>query len=375
MAGADGTAAILRVVGSALAARRVGFWRLEDGGAALHCDTQIDLAAGTAAGGVRLRRTEVRRLFAAIEGTTLLDVADAAADPRTAELARLCLRPVGSRGLLSVPVAGALPAAGATPPLGALWVEDAGTGAAEAAPFARTAAALLARGTLPVPSGAPGAPAQAPASAPVASGRARDQALLARLRERSADTRDATELFPRLGVLALVLTGDTAIAAARTADGGSLFLRIRAIVAAAAAADGVACVQTLGERVLFADGFAGDGEAATRRLADLALALQGRLSDVFTEAGVGLDFRMGLDQGPAVGGRLPRPGLDQTGWEVFGEAVRIPGALADTAPAGAIQISETAQAALAADFLLRARGRFFVGDGGEIGTWLVAGHA
>ena len=84
---------------------------------------------------------------------------------------------------------------------------------------------------------------------------------------------------------------------------------------------------------------------------------------------------MGLDQGPAVGGRLPRPGLDQTGWEVFGEAVRIPGALADTAPAGAIQISETAQAALAADFLLRARGRFFVGDGGEIGTWLVAGHA
>ena len=109
------------------------------------------------------------------------------------------------------------------------------------------------------------------------------------------------------------------------------------------------------------------------------MAIQDRLTEAFTDAGLGLEFRMGLDLGPAAGGRDPAIGGAVAGsadsWNIFGEAVATASSLAETAPPGAIQVSETAQAALTAEFLLRPRGRFFVRDTGEIGTWLVAGHA
>ena len=369
--------AVLSVVGRALAARRVGFWRLAEGAQALSCEAQFDATAGSHGAGITLRRSEAPKLFAAIEAGTTLEAADAAADPRTAELARLYLRPVGARGLLSVPVR----AAPSTPPVGALWVEDPGSGAARAQPFATAAASLLARlgGAAPAPS--------AKASAAVVASRSRGQALMARMREQLAaasfrpedQARRGAHLFPRLAVLFLSVTDDAAVIAAVSANGESLVASIRRIVLAAADAGAVSCVRTLGERVMLADGFEGDPEAAARRLCDVAVAIQDRLTEAFTDAGLGLEFRMGLDLGPAAGGRDPAIGGAVAGsadsWNIFGEAVATASSLAETAPPGAIQVSETAQAALTAEFLLRPRGRFFVRDTGEIGTWLVAGHA
>lgn len=383
LAGAASVPAILRTVGTALDARRAGLWRLSADGSALACESQVDVAAGTEAGGVQLRRPEAPSLFAALETGAPLHVPDAAADPRTAELARIYLRPVGSKGLLSLPVLGSAPAGGTAPLLGLLWVEDAGTGTvADPLPFARTAAALLARAMIRAATAAPALPAAATAAAAPAAAhpaRARGQALLARMQGRPASQDGTTQLFPALAVLVLAFTDDTGLAAGTTDDGRSLFGRVRAILVAAAEANQIPCVRTLGARVLFADGFQGEPADAARRLADLALALQDQLTDAFTEAELGLDFRMGLDQGPAiglhdrhvVGGAV----VAAENWSIFGEAVRTAESLAETAPPGAIQVSETAQAALAPEFLMRARGKFFVPDGGEIGTWLVAGPA
>jgi hypothetical protein len=372
LAAARDVPSVLAVLARVLGARRVGLWRFDPSRTALACETQVDAATGAHAAGLRLRRAEAPKLFAALEAGQVLQVADAAADPRTTELHRLYLRAVGTRTLLSVPLATHAEA----PAQGALWIEDAGAvGAANGlVPFARAATALLARAQ------SPPAPVTAAASTPGAA-RARGEALLARLRQRAGTSPmpAEAELFPRLAVLVLTFSDDAAIVAARCADGTSLLGRIRAIVRDASEAGGISCVRALGERVLLADGFAGDAEEAAQRLADLALAIQDQLTDAFTQAELGLDFRMGLDLGPAAGMRDLRLTAeapdDKAAWNIFGEAVGAAQSLADSAPPGAIQVSESAHAALAADFLLRARGRFFIPETGEIGTWLVAGHA
>ncbi|MCC7283745.1 MAG: hypothetical protein IT556_15270 [Acetobacteraceae bacterium] len=388
LAAAAQLGAVLAVLGRALAARRTGFWRLADGAQALYCEAQFDAAAGSQGGGITLRRSEAPKLFAAIEAGAVLEAADAASDPRTAELARLYLRPVGARGVLTVPVQAPVPvsvqAGRSGPPLGVLMVEDAGAGEARAQPFAASAAQAVAR-----MAGAPAATTAAGAAL-VAAGRARGQALKARIEAQlaagvaAATDRDETglRLFPSLAVLYLALTDDMAVIAARCEDGETLIARIRRTVLSAATAGGITCVRALGERVMLADGFDGDDKAAVRRLCDVAVAIQDRLTDAFTDAGLGLEFRIGLDLGPAVGSRSGDVGGavgaavgGGRDWNIYGEAVGAAASLAETAPPGAIQVSETAHEILAAEYLLRPRGRFFVRDTGEIGTWLVAGHA
>jgi adenylate cyclase len=373
LAGSAGVGPILGSAGKALAARRAGLWRIAERGQVLQCETQFDAMSGTHGAGISLRRSEAPKLFAALDAAQVLDIADTEADPRTAELSRLYLRPVGTRRLLAVPLPGGVP--GASPAW--LWIEDSGPSAAVAPlPFARAAAAMLARTLAPAATAA-----SATTNAATDVGRQRGAALLALMRDQPqlAATSAKTRMFPRLAVMVLSITDDTAIVASVCADGSSLLSRVRHIVLSAVQAGRVPCVRLLGERVLFADGFEDDAEDATRRLGDLALVIQDRLTDAFTEAQLGLDFRIGLDLGPAAGTLDPRIAASQSGpndnWNIFGEAVRAAASLADSAPPGAIQVSDTAHAALSADFLMRARGKFFIPDTGEIGTWLVAGHA
>jgi adenylate cyclase len=373
LAASAGVPAILGVAARALGARRAGLWRLTEAGQGLACETQFDAMSGTHGGGISLRRGDAPKLFAALDAGQVLDIADTATDPRTAELSRLYLRPVGTERLLSVPLpANAGDKAGGKAG-GWLWIEDAAPDAAVAPlPFARAAAAMLARTLSPA--------AAATTTAAATDSRRRGAALLALMRDQpqSSATSLRTRVFPRIAVMIIAITEDSAIVAATCADGSTLLARVRQIVLTAVQAGRVPCVRLLGERVLFADGFEDDPEDAVRRLADLALVIQERLTDAFTEAQLGLDFRIGLDLGPAAGTLDPRVATSPSGpnddWNIFGEAVRAATSLAESAPPAAIQVSDTAHAALSADFLMRARGKFFIPDTGEIGTWLVAGH-
>lgn len=369
--------ATLAVLAGTLAARRTGLWRLAQGNTQLVCEAQFDAQAGTHASGQRLRRAEAPRLFDAIVAGTELDFADAAADPRGAELARLYLKPMGTRALLAVPVR-----CGGGPVLGTLWIEDRGQGSAEARDFARAAAALLAPGLAATQ---PAAPVTAPVAAPRAPVVRRDRGKLFIDRLAiSASGREnvVAEPFPRLAVLAVVFTDDAALAAGISGQDCAMIDRLARVFEAVVTAHAIPYLRLMGERVMLADGFpttAADAAPdtdpaveAARRLADAALALQERLAETFTAADCGLDFRLGLDLGPAVGSRAGGAGST---WNVWGEAVRLAHALAETAPPGAIQASEAVQAVLARDFVLRARGKFFVPDAGELGTWLLAGSA
>jgi class 3 adenylate cyclase len=361
--------AVLTVLAGTLAARRTGLWRLAQGDTQLVCEAQFDAQAGTHASGLRLRRAEAPRLFEAITAGVDLDLADAAADPRGAELARLYLKPMGTKALLALPVRCA-----GGPVLGTLWVEDRGQGSAEPRDFTRAAAALLAPG---LAAAKPAAQATRPRAQVVQ--RDREKLFIDRLAMAAAGRENVVaETFPRLAVLAVVFTDDAALAAAVNGEGCALIDRLARVFEAVAAQHGIPYLRLMGERVMLADGFPDAGAKpegdpaieAARRLADAALALQERLAETFTAAERGLDFRLGLDLGPAIGSRTG--GADKT-WNVWGEAVRLAHALAETAPPGAIQASEAVQAVLAQDFVLRARGKFFVPDAGELGTFLLAG--
>lgn len=367
LSAAAGPADILAAVGQVLGARRAGLWRLDPGADALACEALHEVAAGTTAAGVHLRSTQVPRFLAAVAAGGTIAVRDAASDGRTGDLARLYLRPAGTRGLLALP----LRTGAAGDVAGVLMVEEPARTGSEAVRFADAAGAMLARGMAPAAAATPKVAATTP-------GRDRARELMLRIADDGgAPTRLAIEGFPRLAVLLLRLDEDAVLNAAAGAS-ARLLDRIAQALAAAATASGVPCLRALGDRVLIADGFGGDAEDAVRRLADLALALQERLAEAFTEAELGLDFRLGLDLGPAAGTRARLVGGDAGApdeWNIFGEAVRAAELLADSAPPGGIQVSESAHAALASGFVLRARGRFFLPQSGELGTWLMAGHA
>jgi class 3 adenylate cyclase len=372
--------AVLESLATALAARRAGLWRLAPDAGQLLCAHQFDAGTGTHASGLRLRAAEAPRLFAAITKGEAIDVANARADPRTADLARLYLEPMGATALLSLPVRGPNGAM-----LGAVWVEDRGQGAAPAQDFTRAAAALLTPtllGTTLLAASPPGAALAVPRAPAAPRGPAPDRGALfvERLAATQAGGFLAAEAFPRLAVLAVLLTDDTVLATSLQGGRDPLIDRVARVVEATAAEHDVPYLRIMGERIVMAAGFPAPEQPAdpalapqaTRRLAAAALALQDRLAEAFTAADHGLDFRLGLDLGPASGSRAGAAG---TTWNVWGEAVRLAHTLAETAPPGTIQASQAVQEALAQDFILSARGKFFVPEAGELGTWLLAGTA
>lgn len=371
--------AVLESLAAALAARRTGLWRLAPDSGQLLCAHQFDAGTGVHASGLRLRATEAPRLFAALAKGETIDVATAKADPRTAELARLYLEPTGSAALLSLPVRGPDGTV-----LGALWVEDRGQGVVPAQDFARAAAALLAPKLLAPTMLAAGVVAPRAATAPpratAAAAPDRGRLFVERLAALQGSTASTAEAFPRLAVLAVLLTDDTVLASRLAGGADPLIDRIARVVEAVAAEHEVPYLRSMGERIVMAAGFPAPGAAtdaglaaeATRRLAEAALALQDRLAEAFTAADHGLDFRLGLDLGPASGSRAGAAG---TAWNIWGEAVRLAHTLAETAPPGTIQASAAVQEALAENFVLSARGKFFVPEAGELGTWLLAGTA
>jgi adenylate cyclase len=132
----------------------------------------------------------------------------------------------------------------------------------------------------------------------------------------------------------------------------------------------------LGTRIVAAAGYAtpaaGGLNEAAPRLADVAIALRERCAALF-DAGDGLAaFGLGLDVGRILSARLGEaPGL----FNLWGDAVQGADALANSAPAETIQVSEQAYLFLQHGFLFRPRGLFYRPATGEARSYVLAGRA
>ncbi|MFW5833037.1 MAG: adenylate/guanylate cyclase domain-containing protein [Pseudomonadota bacterium] len=368
------------LLGDALGARRTGVWRLDPAGRRLASLEVYDreahghtTAASLSAGHLEPHWTTL------VEGRPF--VLDAAEAP-DASLVRFYLEPSGTRRLRSVPIA----AQGGV--LGALWVEDAAVATTRIAAVdgvLALAAGLVASRLRAEPAGADRAdlgdfePSRVPASGgidevpPAALREAsiaarRDQGFLGAVAARPEGVQQlAAAVFPRVAVLSLRF-GDDLVLASADRDGGVVAERLVERISAAAERHGIRYVKLLGDEVMAAEGFDGEPDRAIRGIAELALELQQLCREAFADTGRPPTYRLGIDVATAMGAAV---GFDERAFDLWGGAVRLAEALAATAPVGTIQVSESAYRALAADYLLRRRGAFFIANVGVTETYVL----
>ncbi len=389
-----GTSALSESLADVTVARRVSVWRLAHGGRSLLCEDCFDREFKIHTAGVELHRAELSQVWAVLCTGEVLDVADAARDPRTNGLFHAYLQPLGIQALMALPIMRGGEA------IGSLWLEDLPPAAHRVTgieSFARTAAhmeavriAACARDR-----GAPGpkAPASGRAQEPVASRDAtrRDHAAPgtpASRRETSVDigrqdilqqhrlgeavAADAAEVFPAVTILTIFLA-DAAEPRQQSSktDAGVAAVETTASDAVARVLEGVAqaheipYLKVLGNCVVAAAGFFGDPSLAARAIARAALAL--RESDDVS----GRELRMGIDTGVAVGGPV---GRGRHCYNLWGTATRRAAEMAQSAPLGGIQVTAFAYQHLTGEFLFRPRGGFYVHPEGETATYLLAGQ-
>jgi len=139
-----------------------------------------------------------------------------------------------------------------------------------------------------------------------------------------------------------------------------------------AAAQSIPYLKMLGASIVAAAGYGpqADGNAAVR-LAEMAIALRERCAAFFESIEDSAEFGIGLDSGAVAGGTLGQ-GLGL--FNLWGEAVQGAQALAGSAPAGAIQVSERTYSLLRQGFLFRPRGLFYRPGAGGIHSYILAGR-
>lgn len=374
--------------------RRVSFWRLVDDNETLLCDDAYDRENRTHTRGAQFKKTHLPELFAQLESADELIIDSAARDPRSRDLHRIYLSPLGCDALLSVPIVRDEQS------IGAVWLEDEQSGAAkisatEAIVFARTIASMLAlRYSVEHFSDgagaarAPGAPEQSGNhhAAVAAIGGARDfeapkhmrdtaiagnrtEAFSQRLQEQSRKI--SAEVFPNTSVLLLMLTESLALAEPVKGGDAPLADHLVCSLQELSRTLGVEYVKIMSDEIVCAAGFDGDAHTNAQLIADVALSMQDKCARLFTDLDRRAEFRIGIDIGPALGSTL---GRGHQVYNLWGDAVRMASFMAQTSEAGGIQVTQSFYHALRDRYLFKGRGTYYAAEVGELPTYLLSGR-
>ena len=382
------------------AARRASIWRLTGAGRVLRCEDAFDAASGEERQGghlegLELARSELPGFFDVLDQGDTIEVADAAADARTASLHRLLMRPFGSHALSMMPVQDA---AGVS---GVVLLEDAAE-SRRARNFSQAVSSIVAlrigsREQAEEVAGGQGAeadprsgdpPSRTPSRLPAAEGEQAFSSLLTP-GQPGPDGGDpaglAASWFP--AVAAMIIRFDDAITLARPLARPLARLSsppdqsgVTAIAnEIATAMQGIAnryelpYMKLTGHHLVAAAGCIPDPDpGAAVRLADAALAAREACLSLLSRSGFDPVFHIGIDVGTAIGcvlGEAPRL------FNLWGDVIRNAEMMAHSAGGGgAIQVSESAYARLRQDFLFRNRGTFYLPRIGPARTFILAGR-
>jgi two-component system, cell cycle sensor histidine kinase and response regulator CckA len=100
----DALHTLTHAASEALGVARVSVWRFDEGRAAIHCIHLLDASTGGHTSGSVIGREVCPRYFDALATERVVAADDAAADPRTCELTRSYLEPLGVTSMLDAPV-------------------------------------------------------------------------------------------------------------------------------------------------------------------------------------------------------------------------------------------------------------------------------
>jgi adenylate cyclase len=352
--------ALTETIADLTGARRISLWYFHHDDTLLRCADSFDPEAGVHAAGLEIQRGELPRFFRTLAEGGEIDAADAASDPRTAELHRLMLAPLGSRSLLVLPIRRRKRV------IGNIWLEDpvASVGSLQ---FLRVLASIAALRANEVPGDARQHDAETGATIGEPEEmctRSSDLAL------HGLDTNAfGKALYPEVSVL--VIRIDDPAAPADSVREPELIDAIVCAVQELAAEQEIPYLKLVGCDIVGAAGFVAGDQTAAARIANTAIACRDRIFELFQLHGRMPNFRFGIDSGIAIGRSVgAEPGL----FNLWGEAVQNARAMAATALPGAIQTSEAAYDRLSHSFLFRPRGTFYLPLVGRAQTFVLAGR-
>jgi class 3 adenylate cyclase len=317
--------------------------------------------------GFELHADELPHFFAELLKGEEIDAADAGRDPRTAELHRVVMAPLGSRSLIVVPVRRD------DRVVGAVGVEDASerTGVKD---FLRAVSNMVAQRLAD--------DTEAPAPAPVL---ARDEAAPAAASS-SNGARSFTSQLGKLDIDAASMDGEihTGVAVMVLHFTDPVAMAMRAGPLNRSVSDEIACalqevagkhdipyLKILGQDVVAAAGLGPPDARAPLLIAELAVAVRDRCIALFEASDRPQEFRIGIDCGAAIGGMM---GANPKVFNLWGDAVRTAATMAGSALPGTVQATEAAYERLRQVFLFRPRGSFYLPHFGEARTFVLAGR-
>jgi class 3 adenylate cyclase len=382
---ADGAALrrAAEIVAGATGARGISLWRIED--RLLVCADSFDRDSRGHTDAAEIALAQCPQFAGSLLAGEILSVADTGSDPLTAELYLIYLQAAGCRSLLSVPVRNE------DRVVGCVWIEDAALSAEaeqDAIGFVRILGRLLAPrfAAAPLAEAAPQQPAMAVGDAhggpSLPSGQAglrnaslsveRDRLLLHEITRRGlCEEQVAAMRFAHVTVLVLRMADDIALATGSAADAVVIERIVRACQSAAER-HSIRYLKILNEQIVAAEGFdAEDKKGAAERLANAALEIDAECMRIFAELGRPPGFALGLDTGAVLGSAI---GFGQVAFNVWGEAVRVAATMANSAPGGMIQVTQSTYELLRDGFVFRRRGAFWLERLGEMTTYFLRGR-
>jgi class 3 adenylate cyclase len=376
-------AALTETVAGTVSARRISVWNLTTDGRRLVCEDSFDKETGGHTQGMELTADDLPQFFQSLLQQEEILAVDAAADPRTAELHRVYLHPLGLRALVSVPIVRGEQA------VGVIWLEDDALGSdpdsADVA-FARAVANMLAlrmrgrepggtekagNGTSPPTARGHRELAEPMRQTELATGR-RGKAFLARIaKEQSEGAGIGAQVFEDVTVVVMRFTDPVSLAAAIDEGDGSAAEDLVQKLETLAAEHEVEYLKLLGDQIVCAAGFPGEPHRGAAVMADFALGALDHCARLFTKLERPLEVQIGIDSGPVIGSAV---GRERAIFNLWGEAVLTASRMAQTGVSGQIQATESTYRRLREDFLFRVRGSYYLEGFGEFATYTLTGR-
>jgi class 3 adenylate cyclase len=342
-------------------AHHVSLWYLHPDKNVLRCADSFDREGSRHTEGFELHRDEIPRFFDQVAAGTALAVEDAAHDPRTAEVYRVTMAPIGSRSLSVVPMRRQGNVVGA---IGLHDPADIG----EARHCLRVLAGMAAMRAVDGAESPRGAEMEViPAVAEPDTG----HSFATDLSFHGVEAPDREEgFYPGIAVLVLRI-GEEVLAANGGAGSRELLNAITCAMHEIAAEQTIPYLKLVTRDFIGAAGFSSDDPTALSRIANAALAARERLDVLLEGSGRDPDFRLGIHYGSAIAGSL---GDSLQIFNLWGEAADAAQIMAVSAHPGAIQTTEAAYLGLQQRFLLRPRGTFYLPSLGNTRTFILAGR-
>jgi class 3 adenylate cyclase len=398
--------AVTRITTQAVNVRRVSVWHWKDVDRDLICIDCYDRESGGHTRGISLCSEDLPQFFAGLKSESPLQVADALNDPRTAELHRVYLEPLGCTGLLSTAIVDE------GNPQGLLWFEQEGRAdpwRSEVVAFAQAVAGLLvlrfkavkdltvcvpesdiSATSRPIPGDRPETQDHAPRgtfghevkplsrvapdmrTATIVDLRAKQfrNQLAA---QASESDRIRADVFEDTTVLVLQFVDPIALATQldddlKTCVADQLIHRLENL----ASENRVEYMKFMSDQLVCAAGCRDDGIVDhTLLIATFALQVQRSCLNLFSKSETPFDFRIGIDSGAVIGSLV---GSEKKTYNLWGAAVQTASKMAESGSRGEIHVTESVYQRLESNFLFKVRGRYYLPDIGELSTYILTGR-